>query len=183
MRIGYAAGLNIKGMLSEMLAPKWLRRLFFHWSGAEADTHDLGQWAGDAFDYIKKAEEHMNRQEALDKHEMMRCLYMIHEEEVFDPVLETWGHIFDDWQRYELIPAYPVAMVAHDVCHNESTYGPEDFTIFRMRDGTFITAHESGCSCYSNEQASIDFHPTLEAAEAKMSQWRREYKKERHDSC
>ena len=51
--------------------------------------------------------------------------------------------------------------------------------VFELENGKFAYVNESGCSCYSPENATIDVLPTFELAEKKFREWETEQKKYR----
>jgi len=74
--------------------------------------------------------------------------------------LEGWDYEFRYWKN--TIGFEPVELVFSEI-------GPEDYSmnrahVFKLQGGNFASVYESGCSCYSPDEASIEFHPTSEIA-------------------
>lgn len=85
-------------------------------------------------------------------------------EKLFDYyVLEAW---------IDRLQSVPVKII--ESIDLGGAYEVNSFHVVKLENKKYATIYESGCSCYSSEDAEIDLHPTKRSAMAALDAWKKE---------
>ena len=87
-------------------------------------------------------------------------------------MVSGWNREFGRWVECGLIQELPVRLV--QIVDLSRGYEMERMTVFEMPGGQYMTARESGCSCYDAADAQIEFHPTAGYALATLQKYQKE---------
>lgn len=82
--------------------------------------------------------------------------------------LEQYGYEIKNWiDRLQSIPVEVIRSI--DV---SPSYEMDRFTIFRLENNKYATVQESGCSCYTCNDANIKVHENAVLAENAYQDWK-----------
>lgn len=79
----------------------------------------------------------------------------------------------------ERLGSVPKERIAHE--DYAGSYETLCASVFLLENGQYALVTESGCSCYSAEDADIDLYPTKEMAMEQFQAWDKNHKREDHE--
>lgn len=80
------------------------------------------------------------------------------------PLYKDWSSEFQYWRKNEWFN--PVKIVAQ--ADTSESYKMDRTTLFQNKNRSYVLAYESGCSCYSPENAKLELFPNMKTVKAHL---------------